>query len=785
MTTPPTHDPLDYIRILQETVTGSGNYASGFPILKELLQNAEDSQASHFDYGYCGGIQSAQHPLLKCPGVFSLSNGYFNIKNARKIAAAIGGSSKVSEENSIGKFGLGLKSIFNLCEAFFYISDQPSYQDDYDEFNGFNFFNPWSVQGKDLFHDWKIPKESDRDLMLENFDFLLKKEEYRETNKNCLLTWIPLRLRDHKPNKEFDRDGNPLGCIREEYFDSQPDFLSTLDTQHSFAQILPMLSSVECIRFWENTQKESTFQITYKSNGRRRTRELAETPTISQDWSGNIEINETSFLTFWGVEKRVDTEVVNLITKLQERVRSFGKLQPHVAIVISYHESSECKLIIWPAVFLPVGNQPLQTINLKPSKSYQITLHGNFIPSKERTSIEGVFGNSSDSEKAQWNKLLCQNVLSLFLDSLNYLSKEVSVDEINILCEAILKNVTFFREGKEYILKEKSFVCAVTKDLKNLQWQLVDNTTPILGIPTFSSSLSSVFPVLNELKQKTILFDKSKSNLINKNTRWQHDQIQRVIETLSIKAFVKSPKFLRFLTTLLNDHRSSLTQNIEYSLVTLLKKIFLEIDSKSWQVYKNLIDFLKPYQWISIKNIDDNLFKEFYKNPNINIVVIPEKIRKNDDNSLNSENGFYIFQTILSFYKDKPENILDFVLSVFAMIIVKEEKAKFINLIQTHKFIQGSKLSSSGMTDGYYSIQDINGNSLTFLNTKSSIELASKLSSALQGIHILFVHSQVNKLTHNIKECDRLTCLRILASQQFELSSNPKNRKQLLEELVK
>lgn len=161
MTTPPTHDPLDYIRILQETVTGSGNYASGFPILKELLQNAEDSQASHFDYGYCGGIQSAQHPLLKCPGVFSLSNGYFNIKNARKIAAAIGGSSKVSEENSIGKFGLGLKSIFNLCEAFFYISDQPSYQDDYDEFNGFNFFNPWSVQGKDLFHDWKIPKESD------------------------------------------------------------------------------------------------------------------------------------------------------------------------------------------------------------------------------------------------------------------------------------------------------------------------------------------------------------------------------------------------------------------------------------------------------------------------------------------------------------------------------------------------------------------------------------------------------------------------------------------------
>ena len=129
MITPPTHDPLDYIRILQETITGSGNYDSGFPILKELLQNAEDSEASHFDYGYCRGIQSGEHPLLQCPGIFSVSNGYFRLENAQKIAAAIGGSSKISEENSIGKFGLGLKSIFNLCEAFFYISDEEVYKD--------------------------------------------------------------------------------------------------------------------------------------------------------------------------------------------------------------------------------------------------------------------------------------------------------------------------------------------------------------------------------------------------------------------------------------------------------------------------------------------------------------------------------------------------------------------------------------------------------------------------------------------------------------------------------
>jgi len=91
-------------------------------ILKELIQNAEDAKSTCFDYGWVSGIKEAGHPLLKTPSIFILDNGNFNYENAKAIQYILGGSSKPKEENSIGKFGLGLKSVFHICEAFFYIA---------------------------------------------------------------------------------------------------------------------------------------------------------------------------------------------------------------------------------------------------------------------------------------------------------------------------------------------------------------------------------------------------------------------------------------------------------------------------------------------------------------------------------------------------------------------------------------------------------------------------------------------------------------------------------------
>lgn len=111
------HHPLGDIEYLRENLLNS--YKPDFPILKELVQNAEDAKATRLDYGWIKGIPNAIHPLLRTPALFMLDNGEFTNENAKSIRYILGGSSKPLQQDSIGKFGLGLKSVFHLCEAFF------------------------------------------------------------------------------------------------------------------------------------------------------------------------------------------------------------------------------------------------------------------------------------------------------------------------------------------------------------------------------------------------------------------------------------------------------------------------------------------------------------------------------------------------------------------------------------------------------------------------------------------------------------------------------------------
>ena len=101
-------------------------YKNGFPILKEIIQNADDA-ASHvgrtvqLDFGLSKGIPDAEHHLLRGPGIFFLNNGSFTEQDARAIKS-FGLNSKASDNAAIGKFGLGMKSVFHFCEAFFWLA---------------------------------------------------------------------------------------------------------------------------------------------------------------------------------------------------------------------------------------------------------------------------------------------------------------------------------------------------------------------------------------------------------------------------------------------------------------------------------------------------------------------------------------------------------------------------------------------------------------------------------------------------------------------------------------
>ena len=92
-------------------------YESGYPILKELLQNADDAAARHFPLDALPGWPNAGNPLLNGPGLLVVNDGTLTDDDRRGLLA-FGESVKASDRAAIGKFGLGQKAVFHLCDAF-------------------------------------------------------------------------------------------------------------------------------------------------------------------------------------------------------------------------------------------------------------------------------------------------------------------------------------------------------------------------------------------------------------------------------------------------------------------------------------------------------------------------------------------------------------------------------------------------------------------------------------------------------------------------------------------
>src|SRR4051794_24200051 len=91
------------ISILQDNL--KDRYKSGFPVLKELIQNADDAGAKTLRLGYAPATPAPDgHPLLSGPALFAVNDGSFDEDDDRAILQ-FGISSKSDDAATIGKFG--------------------------------------------------------------------------------------------------------------------------------------------------------------------------------------------------------------------------------------------------------------------------------------------------------------------------------------------------------------------------------------------------------------------------------------------------------------------------------------------------------------------------------------------------------------------------------------------------------------------------------------------------------------------------------------------------------
>ena len=114
------HDPLADVSELAQVLRDQYDAAS---IPKELIQNADDAEAQRLHFTWATGWPNHGHPLLRAPALVVLNDGVFRQQDAEAIQYLRLGA-KGADNRAIGKFGLGLKSVFHLAEVFFYFASE-------------------------------------------------------------------------------------------------------------------------------------------------------------------------------------------------------------------------------------------------------------------------------------------------------------------------------------------------------------------------------------------------------------------------------------------------------------------------------------------------------------------------------------------------------------------------------------------------------------------------------------------------------------------------------------
>lgn len=514
--------PETVINIIRENL--NDRYRRGFPIVKELIQNADDAQASSIDLGVSPGLPGASHPLLQGPALFVLNDGSFTSDNARAIRS-IATSSKPADETAIGKFGLGLKSVFHFAEAFFYWGD---------EYTDLKLVNPWVITVRegdpeyDKIHPtWSQDTRVDSDLLSTYL-----RRQIRPQLRFGL--WIPLRRRSHLGSVAAITDYYP-GEERQAWLNLlTAGEMSNSELAHQVASLMPMLSHVQTVRYWllgEEGMARRIYEVALQSDSARRSAVL--TPGSSEWFNGvvrvNIENMTTRSLLFVGRAKDVTTPAFERLKVSpywpQHKVtdsQTFAlravpdKAAPHAAVCFAARpaQQSTAYLQVDKAVFLPVGEP--DRISLGDSKNdIVLTLHGYFFVDAGRLRVEGLEACDNlqsliDSRtlRQAWNSQIYQHgTLPLVLPALDDFVRRVKMADADLkeLVRALsLSDIYRERTLRAAVCRESQWVYMVAPGQR--RWRLLPSTSPMREIPEPpESDLERPFRVLPRLAKFTDL----------------------------------------------------------------------------------------------------------------------------------------------------------------------------------------------------------------------------------------------------------------------------------------
>jgi hypothetical protein len=496
------HAPEADIESIRDLLRG---YGSPWSILKELIQNAEDAEASRMDVLYVPGDSASPHSLLRGPGLLIANDGRFTEED-RDAITQINLGTKGTEDRAIGRFGKGLKSVFAWCEAFFIIARTDS-KLGWPETLITDFFNPW--------HGWR---HSDWDGEFERHgDILVSKVEQcladiYPAGKSWLAFWFPLR---------GQAQAKHANTADEWIFQLLPgddtEFFAGLASE--LRVLTPSLVSLRSLQkiaiVGREVERCDSLILDFPPQSQRIPAPDTE-PGSARFVSGVINLragDDDTRYDYCGFAGRLgDDRIINLKSagdwpRVVQRTRGQNsashpvKGEPHFATLITSRSIDDNKLsgsldVRW-CVFFPVGKQPPGVSQVRLDgigRHITINLHGFFFLDSERLRVDGLEerfspnGTTSSKSCLEWNRIVATDgSLTQLPGALEAFTKHESFTDFQCheLAGAIRETWTW-STFHEAICRQETWRPRWRSGIQT--WECVRAETPVLLIPNVSDA---------------------------------------------------------------------------------------------------------------------------------------------------------------------------------------------------------------------------------------------------------------------------------------------------------
>ncbi|NJC05777.1 hypothetical protein GGQ97_001570 [Sphingomonas kaistensis] len=510
--------PVSIVEDLQNLLRD--RYKSGFPVLKELLQNADDAGAQRLLVCAHAGFQNASNPLLRAPSLIIANDGLVTADHFAAMEKASGGS-KGGDAAAVGRFGLGQKAVFHLCDAFValaWIDSTPA----------FKVMNPWEEisEAAGTSDAWKHLQASDQKQ-------LVSWAADNGLNGRGMLLVVPLRTSTLCP-----ADGLWLTPQKWTPEHALADMISG-------EELAPALCCLRTIAIIEFVSLEGVKRLVTIASGASRLSgpdESGPARKLHGSWTDSASQGVRFFgQETWcpgGVAFREKAAEDWPFSHNYRQQRVAAKAEPHGAVIIcrSPAVGTAGQLRLRSTVYLPVATIAEAPIAAA-AGNVDILLHGYFFVSTSRTQI---LTTSEAGAEGRWNTALeAEATLPQVLPALADVLPTFGSDDER---ETVLKALA----GTSWWAQKRSAVCRsdalsyVWNGVGGAGWRIVP-AAAIRPLPIRSTTpwklLSAVFPGISDWCAERQTFLAAGPILAAEDCSWTDEELASLVSLAGENAF--------------------------------------------------------------------------------------------------------------------------------------------------------------------------------------------------------------------------------------------------------